>query len=181
MPMTNTAEPIDQRFSQSNSRAFRNPWVVGWIALVVIVLSVNVFMITMAFLSNPGLVVDDYYERGQDYEKTINSRIAARNALGWGLSLDMGGKPVAGRPALLRLTATDNVGMPLGGGQVRVHAYRPSDAEADFEAELSEEATAGLYAGEITFPLKGIWDLQLTVTRGEDQYDVSRRISVVTQ
>jgi nitrogen fixation protein FixH len=175
--MTKIAEHSDPGFSQSNSRAMRNPWVVGWIALVVIVLSVNIVMISLAFLTNPGLVVEDYYERGQDYEKTINSRIAARNALGWDLSLEVESKPVVGRPAQFRLAAADKVGVPLRGGHVRVHAYRPSDAKADFEAVL-EEGAAGQYEGEITFPLKGIWDLQLTVLHGDDQYDVGRRISV---
>ena len=48
--------------SQSNNRAFRNPWVIAWIALVVIVLAVNIAMITLAVTTNPGLVDKDYYE-----------------------------------------------------------------------------------------------------------------------
>lgn len=175
--MTKVAEHSDQGFSQSNRSAMRNPWVVGWIALVAIVLSVNVFMISMAFLTSPGLVTEDYYEKGQDYEKTINSRLAAREALGWDLNLEMDHKPVLNRPALFRVTAADKVGLPLRGAEVKVHAYRPSDAGADFEAVL-EEGMRGQYAGEVTFPLKGIWDLQVSISHGDDRYEVSRRISV---
>lgn len=175
--MTKVAEHPDQGFSQSNRSAMRNPWVVGWIALVVVVLSVNVFMISMAFLTSPGLVTEDYYEKGQDYEKTINSRIAARNALGWDLNLDMDAKPAMNRPALFRMTAVDKVGLPLRDADVTVHAYRPSDAAADFDRKL-EEGLPGQYSGDISFPLKGIWDLQVIIVRGDERYEVSRRISV---
>jgi len=178
--MTKTYEPPQQGFSQSNSRALRNPWVLGWIALVVIVLSVNIAMISMAFLSNPGLVVDDYYERGKDYEKTVNARIAAREALGWNLSLEMDRKPVQHQPSRFLLTAADKVGQPLRGAEVKVHAYRPSDADADFDATL-REGRPGQYAGELNFPLKGFWELKMTIRRGEDRYDVSRRVMVAAQ
>jgi nitrogen fixation protein FixH len=174
--MTKIADHPDHGFSQSNRRAMRNPWVIGWLALVAIVLSVNAFMISMAFWTSPGLVVDDYYEQGKDYEQTINSRLAAQHALGWDLNLEFD-KPVLNRPALFRITAADKVGQPLTGAVVAVRAYRPSDAAADFEASL-QEGLPGQYAGTISFPLKGIWDVQMDIVRGEDRYEVTRRITV---
>lgn len=178
--MTKTAEHPDQRFSQSSRRALRNPWVVGWLLLLATVLSVNIFMITLAFTTGPGLVTEDYYEKGQDYEQTINSRLAARSALGWDLNLEMNGKPVQNEPALFRVTATDKVGVPLTDARVTLHAYRPSDAGADFDAVLGE-GLPGQYSEDVVFPLKGLWDLQVTIERGDDTYDVSRRISVTAE
>lgn len=174
--MTKIADHPDQGFSQSNRRAMRNPWVIGWLALVAVVLSVNIFMISMAFWTSPGLVIEDYYEQGQDYERTINSRIAARHALGWDLNLEID-KPVLNSPALFRISAADKVGQPLTGAVVAIRAYRPSDAAADFEAKL-HEALPGQYSGQISFPLKGIWDVQVAIVHGEDRYEASRRITV---
>ena len=37
----------------------------------------NGVFIYLALNNNPGLVVDDYYERGQDYEKNMLKRMAA--------------------------------------------------------------------------------------------------------
>ncbi|MCW8847766.1 MAG: FixH family protein, partial [Sedimenticola sp.] len=53
---------------------WRNPWVLGWVGLVVVFLLANFVMIYLAITKNPGLVVDNYYERGQDYEKNMLKR-----------------------------------------------------------------------------------------------------------
>ena len=55
----------NKKISQDNPNAWRNPWVLGWLALVAVVLVVNAVMITIAFVTNPGLVTEDYYEKGQ--------------------------------------------------------------------------------------------------------------------
>ncbi len=51
---------------------YKSPLVVGWLILVAVVLAVNIYMILQAFNDFPGLVVDDFYERGQNYEKNIH-------------------------------------------------------------------------------------------------------------
>ncbi|MCW8957281.1 MAG: FixH family protein, partial [Gammaproteobacteria bacterium] len=83
-----------KRISQDNPHAWRNPWVLGWIALVVIVLVVNIAMISLAFITNPGLVTEDYYEKGIDHEENFNKRMAARSALGWSYRTEFPTSPV---------------------------------------------------------------------------------------
>ena len=68
-------------FSQSNSEARRNPWFIGLLGLVAVFLSVNIVFVAFAIQSNPGLVTDDYYEKGRDYENNVITRIKARNRL----------------------------------------------------------------------------------------------------
>jgi len=53
--------------------AWQNPWLVAWVGAVFLVLGVNIFMAYLAFRTSPGLVVNDYYARGQDYEKHMVS------------------------------------------------------------------------------------------------------------
>ena len=67
--------------------AWRSPWVIGWVGLVVVVLGVNLTMVVLAVATNPGLVNDNFYERGRDYEKTLMSRLARDP--GWTLSADI--------------------------------------------------------------------------------------------
>ena len=173
------ATMTDKSISQSNPNAWRNPWVIGWILLVVIVLVVNIAMISLAFITNPGLVTEDYYEKGQDHEQNINKKIAARNALGWTFSTDFPTSPVMKHNELYRLNAVDKYGKPLTGAEVSITAYRPSDSEADFKV-LMIETLPGLYEAKINYPLKGIWELTIILTRGEDTDDFVRRTSVVT-
>ncbi len=70
------------RFSQYSKQALRNPWVIGWIAMVVLVLIINMFMISQAVITAPGLVNDQYYDKGKNYHKTVARRQQVES-LGW--------------------------------------------------------------------------------------------------
>ncbi len=166
--------------SQDNPRALRNPWVLGWLALVAVVLIVNIGFITLAFTTNPGLVDKDYYIKSQDFEENLIKYRKARAALGWTYQTDFPQSPVLNRRELYRLTIVDKAGLPLTAATVNVNAYRPSDENADFNTPLSEVG-AGIYEGYITFPLKGLWDITVQITREDDTYDFTRRASIVAQ
>lgn len=163
--------------SQDSKRAWRNPWVIGWLALVAVVLVINIGMISLAVVTNPGLVSTDYYEQGQAYEANLNSRQQARNALGWTLHLDYPDAISMQRPEFVRLTIVDRVGQPVENARVTVNAYRPSDAGADF-SQAMREIGPGLYQARLAFALKGVWDLRAAVVRGEDSFDISQRLFV---
>lgn len=171
---------MTKKISQDNPRAWRNPWVIGWVSLVAIVLLVNITMISLAVFTNPGLVSEDYYERGRNYEKTVTTRIAARNALGWTISTDFPAEPVMNRIEKYRFNAVDKNGVPVSNGQVTANVYRPSDVKADFKVQMSE-IVPGVYAGDINFPLKGQWEVTISLQRDEDIYDFSRRASVLAE
>ena len=168
---------MDNPISQANKRALRNPWVLGWLALVAVVLGVNIYMISMAFITSPGLVSKNYYEQGRDYERTVQSRSAARAALGWDVALEVSGVHM-GKPAAFRIVAKDKDNRPLAESQVKLFAYRPSDVNADFSTVLAEKVP-GEYVGDVVFPLKGAWDLVVEVKQGEDIYQVPRRLAVL--
>ena len=165
--------------SQDNPRALKNPWVLGWIALVVIVLAVNIGFITLAFITNPGLVDKNYYENAQDFEENLVKYRTAQNALGWSYQADFPQNPVISKNEMYRLNVVDKVGAPLTAASITVNAYRPSDASADFTASLSE-VDAGIYEGYINFPLKGIWEITVHINHENDSYSFKRRASIVT-
>ncbi len=162
--------------SQSNKQAFRNPWVIGWILLLLVVLTVNGGMIVTAFKTSPGLVKDDYYEQGRDYERTVQQLMATRQRLGWKVQLEPGTVTV-GVPAMLNITVLDKAGSPVTGLGGHLQLYRPSDRSQDAIISLSEVGQ-GQYQASYTVMLKGVWDLLLTLQQGEDQYSAEQRIHV---
>lgn len=166
--------------SQDNKQAMRNPWVLGWLALLITVILVNVIFIVTAFITSPGLVDEGYYEKGRDVEKNFQQKMEARNRLGWDIRLQSPEQVVIGKSGNYSVNIVDKVGMPVQEAQVILEAYRPSDAAADIKIPM-EAISKGVYQAQLTLPLKGIWDLKVNVMQGEDELDIARRINVVTQ
>ncbi len=160
--------------SQSNKQAFRNPWVVGWIALLLVVLTVNAGMIIAAFKTNPGLVKDDYYEQGRDYERTVQQLMEARKRLGWKVTMEAG-TVMTGQPSMLNIKVVGKDGQPVTGLSGHLQLYRPSDRSQDAVVSVSE-VEPGSYQASYTVMLKGVWDLILTLKHGQDEYILEQRI-----
>jgi nitrogen fixation protein FixH len=163
--------------SQHNKEARNNPWVIGWLIGLATVILINAIFIVIAFATSPGLVDEDYYETGRKYEENAIKMMEARNALQWQLQLNLPAEIRMGQDSDVHFTIVDVRGMPLRDAQVEIVSFRPSDADADFVTQM-EEVAPGLFGATLNFPLKGVWDLNMTITRDGDTYDYSKRISV---
>jgi len=158
--------------------AWRSPWFIGWVGLIVVVLGVNVTMIVLAFVTNPGLVIDDYYERGRDVERTLATRRA--EAPGWTMSLDTPADVAKNSATTVRFYVVDSAGQPVRPDRVTYYAYRPSDSSADFSAPMIEEAP-GRYAAEVTFSISGLWDTLVAAETDGQEVAFDQRIGVADQ
>ncbi|MFZ2540719.1 MAG: FixH family protein [Gallionella sp.] len=163
--------------SQDSKQALRNPWVLGWVGFVMVVLAVNVGLIMLSQYSNPGLVDKNYYDHGRDFERNALKQTAARASLGWEARLETPEHIVVAQPVSLHFTVIDGRGLPLSDADITITAYRPADAAADFMVPM-RHVSSGRYQADISFPLKGTWDLIVKVKRGADGYDLTRRVSV---
>lgn len=163
--------------SQDNKSAMRNPWVLGWLALLITVLGVNIAFIVTAFKTTPGLVEESYYEKGRDHEKNFQKKLEARNRLGWDIRLQTPEEIILGKESYYSTNIVDSVGMPLQDAVVTLQAYRPSDSSADIRTEMQNIAT-GVYQTPLNLHLKGIWDIKIKVRRGEDELEIARRVIV---
>lgn len=163
---------------QRASSAWRSPWFIGWIGLVVVVLAVNATMIVLAFVTNPGLVVDDYYERGRNVERTLTTRRA--EAPGWTMSLDTPADVAKSQSTVVRFFVVDSAGQPVRPDQVTYYAYRPSDPSADFSVPMVEEAP-GRYAAEVSFSMSGLWDTLVAARTDGQEVVYDQRIGVADQ
>ncbi|HEY5719683.1 MAG TPA: FixH family protein [Gammaproteobacteria bacterium] len=172
MPGQGPALP-SRRSAQS---AWRNPWVRGWIGLVVVVVLANLVMVTLAVVTSPGLVVEDYYERGRNLAEARAARKLAEPQ-GWQVQLDLPQQIQLGLPVSLRVAAIDERGLPVRADHAELFVYRPADAAADFSAVMAAGAP-GIASVEVSFPLPGIWDLIVQLRAGDRVYDIARRIVV---
>ena len=155
--------------------AWRSPWVIGLSVMGVIFVVANFYLIYLAGDRAPSMVAENYYERGQDYEKNMLKRLAKDP--GWNMTLTPPVKINLKKPAEFLFNLLDKEGKVVTPDSVTLFAYRPSDAKADFSAEMNRLAP-GNYQVTTQFPLKGYWDLLASVKSGEEEFNVSLRIFV---
>jgi nitrogen fixation protein FixH len=154
--------------------AWRSPWVIGWVGLVLTVVGANALMIYLSVGANPGLVVDDYYDRGQQYEENMLKRLARDP--GWTMRVVPPEFVGVQEPARFRFTVSDRDGNPVTPDQVTFYAYRPSNERNDFSRPMNRVAP-GHYEVEVSFPLKGLWDILVSVRQGDQEFNSSHRLS----
>lgn len=162
--------------SQKNNVALKNPWVLGILGFLLVFLTVNAIFIYMAFKTAPGLVVTDFYERGERYQE-IQQQIEEEKALGWtGLFL-LPAKARVNQKNTYEVLIHDQNSSALALDSVVFYAYRPSDSEKDFSIEMNI-SRPGIYSAELLFPLPGIWDLIAEIKQGEKKFLVTKRIVI---
>ena len=125
------------------------PWTYAGGMLVVV--AVNAVLITAAFRSFPGLVVQRPYDRGIAYNEELRQG-RAQAALGWEMtpSYDKGRLTV-------RVAAPD--GSPVAGLDVRATLSRPLEAVSSIDARLAPAGDG--YAAAVELPLSGQWEIKL--------------------
>ncbi len=159
---------------EHKQKALRSPWVIGWIAMFVIFVMANVVMIYLALHDSPGLVVDDYYDRGQDYEKNMLKR-QARNP-GWKLKVLAPEYVDVAKPSVFGLRVLDKDGNAFVPDSVIFYAYRPADSKQDFSVSM-KQTKSGLYEAPISFPLLGVWDILISVRQDDIEINMPHRLS----
>ena len=161
--------------NKKSGSAWRSPWVLGWIGLLVVVLAVNALMIGLAFYTKPALVRADYYDSGRDIERTIATRL--EEGPNWTMKIDAPANVQPDVPVTVRFIVVDKVGQPATPDDVTFYAYRPSDADLDFVRPMVQEAP-GRYAAQVLFPLGGVWDTLVEARNADGAYSLSKRVSV---
>ncbi len=154
--------------------AWRSPWVIGWAGMLVVFVTANVVMLYLAGDSTHRLVVKDYYDRGQDYEKNMLKRLAKDP--GWVMEIESPQFVNVDKPTSFAFRVNDKEGKPVVPDSVTFFVYRPSDARHDFSVPMVL-MEPGLYQTEAMFPLKGVWDILVSVQSGEDEFNTHHRIS----
>jgi len=137
-----------------------SPWLTALLVFFVAVLLVNGFVFYAALTSESGYIEDSSYEKGLNFQTTIE-KLAVPARLGWKTSLAVsGGEPSGARRVELFLQSSE--GAALTGGIVKARLIRPADAKLDFVTQLGEE-DAGTYASSVEFPAYGLWLFEIKI------------------
>ncbi|HIE40941.1 MAG TPA: nitrogen fixation protein FixH, partial [Thiomicrorhabdus sp.] len=150
--------------------------VISWFVILIVVVCVNFFMVSMAIVTNPGLVIDDFYEKGKNMDQTLAAQ-KRMDEMGWQLEIDLPDLK-EGKASKVTLMVLDKEGEPLKIDTAVLYYYRPSDRKLDGEQALISTETLGKFETEFMLNTKGKWDLIMEVTQGDLVYNIGRSIMV---
>lgn len=163
--------------SQDSKEGLRNPWFLGMIGLIVVVLGVNGLFIWYAMHNRSSLVDREYSTKDRKSDTSTLNDLQAHKALAWKTTIKQPKTIVMNSPAAYEISVVDREGAPVS-GTMEVEAYRASDAGKDFTTAF-REISPGKYQGYISFPLKGYWELRIRTVRGKDVFETeSSKLSV---
>ena len=179
-------------FSQKNKQAWRNPWVIGLLLIVLAGVLSNAKMIWNV-IHNPTRVLDDNYsvKAHNQYDAKWMQQQAERSTLGWKAKLhsphllanDPAAMPSAIRfvllasPAELQFDLSDKDGKPIQGGKVVINTQWPGNPDFDFNLQLNETA-AGHYVGNLNFSRPGNWDMLIKAEYDGREFEMEQKVFV---
>jgi nitrogen fixation protein FixH len=148
---------------RAESRLSRGRWIPWlFVAGFLVIIAVNGVLVWVAIGTFSGLETDHPYERGLDYNRTLEAA-REQQARAWQVSLDV--VPSTGRRVSVVASFLDGRGRPIDGLTAEAEFVRPVRADDDVAAVLAGEG-AGRYGAELELPLGGVWDVEL-IAEGE--------------
>lgn len=143
------------------------------VGLMLLVVAVNGTMIFFAESTFSGLDTEQSYKEGIEYN-AILKEAAASAALGWNAKTEFG-EIAGGRHVAVAITDKD--GRPVEGLRIRAHLVRPVSTEFDQLLTLRPEGR-GVYGADVALPAGGSWELRLSASRGETNWQAVQRVFV---
>jgi hypothetical protein len=176
--------------SQKNKQGWRNPWVLGLLAVILTGVLINGRFLWNV-LNHPMRLLDDNYnvKAHNQYDAKWVQQQAERSTLGWQVKLhspqqvpndsmamsSMARFIVQASPALFQLELKDRDGNPIQNAQVGIVGQWPGDPAFDFNGTLHEVAP-GSYEGDMKFPRAGNWDLLISAQHEDQQFQMEQKV-----
>ncbi len=135
-----------------------------FIAFFTFIAVVNIFMVSLAFKTFSGLVTDNAYKKGIEYNKVI---AAAQNQerLGWNGTIKTNSNRIS-------FILTDKNGIEIKPEKVTASFSRPSKAGMDFSQAIQQGDNY------INFPLNGLWEVTINAYYNDNHYQKIQRMVV---
>ncbi len=152
--------------SQNNKQALKNPWPLALLLLFVLFLLVNSFFIYTSFKMGPNLVVDDFYQRGQQYLHKQAEQKKYQSA--WTGKILFPIDMQVNQMHTVDFIVQGKSGLNLKLDSVIIYAYRPSDRNADF-MRVMKKIQPGIYQASMVFNLPGRWEVIVEAKKGDDK------------
>ncbi len=126
----------------------------------------------------PGAVSDDYQEKYDQFNHYLQQLVEQRER-GWKVTNGWQQKPLVNQGAVFSIDVKDKDGNPISGATVEAQFLRPGDSRLDQQLMLSEHV-AGSYGNRVTLSAPGLWNVVLTVVRGEDTHQIKGTTQVAS-
>ena len=121
----------------------------------------------MASISYTGVVTDQSYEKGLQYNQTI-AKAESQARLGWDAAITKNGSGV-------QLVLVNRDKKPLAGAMVSLWLTRPVHGGIDQKLEMKETQT-GIYYAPVALPEKGLWEARIEARKGGHSYQAVKRM-----
>jgi nitrogen fixation protein FixH len=148
------------------------PWY--FIAFFIALTAILVPMCVIAVRTNSGVVTENAYEKGLAYNKVIEAE-KRQNALSWRSDLTI--LPLPDHHARVLFTLADTGGHPINSAKATAWFVRPTQAGQDQSAQLQFK-TRGTYEAELALPASGLWDVRISATVSDNNYQATKRITL---
>lgn len=136
-----------------------------------VVFAVNFFYIYISQKTWRGVVTKDSYQKGLNYNDTLK-QVENQKNLGWQVKISYQPQENGGH---ITVALLDDKSVPITDAKIYASFKRPIQEGFDFDQEIPFQD--GSYQADIVFPLKGQWDAEITITKGEDSFvEVKRYI-----
>lgn len=178
--------------SQKNKQGWRNPWVLGLMAIVIAGVLINARMLWNV-LHHPTRLLDDNYsvKAHNQYDAKWVQQQAERSTLGWQAVLDSPQRVpndsmampstlryiVNASPTQMRLELRGKEGKPIEGAKVVIDSQWPGDPRFDFKTTFNE-ASPGNYTADVKFSRAGNWDMLISAQRENQEFAMEQKVFV---
>ena len=138
-------------------------YFVAFFLVIFIVLGTFTYL---ALSTHRGVVTDNAYQKGLEYNQTIASE-EAQKLLGWSSTIQLDSDT-------LIFALSDANGNSIKGAKVIAYASRPTQAGHDIQVVLTPKGAN--YTSQLNLPFKGQWDIKVLATWKQQPYQTSKRI-----
>ena len=151
-----------------------NPWPIGIIIGLGLVVGVNGFIFFLAQQEPYELVTKNYYQKALGYETIIQAQEVTRRN-GWKLKHSMIRKNQASQ---LSVTITDLDGKKVNGLHGSAFLFRPSDISQDLQMDLTE-INSSLYQSASVILMPGPWKVTFVFRDAKSQIVFYKKVSLL--
>jgi nitrogen fixation protein FixH len=125
----------------------------------------------------PGTVASDFQKKEAHFNAHLE-QVKRQEERGWQIAKGWLGTPVQNAPAVFQVQVHEANGAPLRSAGVSGAFLRPSDSRRDTSFRM-QEVEPGLYRTQLTLPEAGLWNLVLSVRKGEQLHELRARTRVL--
>ncbi|MEK7433733.1 MAG: FixH family protein [Cyanobacteriota bacterium] len=133
------------------------------------IITVNISFILISIKTYDGLVEENYYKKGLNYQKTKEEQHTQAKL---DLKVDFKNKN-----DVYTITVLDKNNEYLEKSLVTLNFFRPTESGFDKEIILKEKSK-GVYENKIAMDMKGIWDVFIEIKKGDLQWKSKKRIKI---